>query len=459
MSPAPTSGSTSSTSPASLVKDGLRSAMSMAERVSSTAAAKVAPARGRTPGEGGTPPVLPVVLDFTLSGYALARAFHERYDLTSVAIVPLHTPAVGDSSLFHEVRVLGHEALTNHQLVMDELVRVAAAHPNLTVIPLTNNDSYVQMLSAQRDSLGANVVVPHESPEMLVRISDKNHFNAVCVEAGVLTPGTAVLDFGAGRPSAAEVTFPFPIIVKPADSALHNKLTMQGKRKLYEIDDSAALEDLIDRLHAAGFTGEMLAQDRIPGDDILSVTIYRARNGEVTLARTSKVLLQDPRPAYLGIPDVQVVQDMPDVVDASVRILETADYYGFANLDAIRDPRDGSVKFFEVNPRYGRNCYYATGSGANIAEQLVTDLVEGRPMAAPALENELVYTVLPPRALQRLLPEGSNRSLVERLVKAGHWADPLKYGGERNPKHKAYAHAAAWHHARAYRGAPRVIGG
>lgn len=450
---------TATTTRPSDVKQALRTLPSKAVAASSVAAAKVAgPAQGATPGEGNTPKVLPVVLDFTLSGYALARAFHEAYGLTSVAVVPLTTGAIADSSIFHETRVLGHEAINNHDLVLAEIRRIAAESPDLTIIPLTNNDGYVQSLSAQRDSLGKNVVVPHERPDMLVKISDKNHFNAVCAQAGAQTPGTVVLDFAAGRPSADAVTFPYPIIVKPADSALHNALSMPGKRKLYEVANPSELNDLLDRLHAAGFNGEMLAQDLIPGDDLISVTIYRAKNGEITLARTSKVLLQDPRPAFLGIPDVQVVEDMPDVVEASTRILEAADYYGFANLDAIRDPRDGSVKFFEVNPRYGRNCFYATASGANVAVQLVTDLIEGVPTQAATLANELVYTVLPPRALPRLVAPES-RARVAQLVKEGRWADPLKYSGERNPKHKAYAELTAWNHTRAYRDAPRVVGG
>lgn len=415
--------------------------------------------QGARPGDGQVPAVLPVILDFTLSGYALARAFHEAYGLTSIAVVPFTTGAVADSSIIKQTRALGTEALNDHAVVLAEIRRIAQENPELTVIPLTNNDGYVQSLSAKRDTLGSNVLVPHESPDMLVRISDKNHFNEVCERAGVSTPGTVVLDFAHGRPTSGAVDFPFPIIVKPADSALHNALSMPGKRKLYEVGDRAELDGLLDRLADAGFRGQMLAQDLIPGDDILSVTIYRARNGQITLARTSKVLLQDPRPAFLGIPDVQVVQDMPDVIDASRRILETAGYHGFANLDAIRDPRDGSVKFFEVNPRYGRNCFYATASGANVAVQLVSDLVDDQPRPAPSLTDELVYTVLPPRALRRLLPHGPDRDLVQALVRRGRWADPLKYSGERNPVHRAYAEIAAWNHVRAYRGAPRVVGG
>ena len=425
----------------------------------STVAARVAERSPRVqPRAGDTPAVLPVVLDFTLSGYALARAFHEEYGITSIAAVPFTTGAIADSSIFHEVRELGPAALNDHELVVKAVRSIAAEHPDVTVIPLTNNDGYVQTLSARRDSLGSNVVVPHESPEILTRISDKNHFNAVCEQAGVQTPGTVVLDFANGRPSADAVTFPYPIIVKPADSALHNALSMPGKRKLYEVSSPEELEGLIGRLHEAGFTGEMLAQDLIPGDDILSITLYRAKNGEFTLARTSKVLLQDPRPAFLGIPDVQIVQDMPDVVEASCRILEAANYYGFANLDAIRDPRDGSVRFFEVNPRYGRNCFYATASGANVAAQLVNDLVLDAPRAAAELERELMYTTVAPAAVPHLVA-APHRDLTRRLAKAGQWADPLKYEGERNPLHRLYAEIASWNHARHYRGASRVVGG
>lgn len=168
------------------------------------------------------------------------------------------------------------------------------------------------------------------------------------------------------------------------------------------------------------------------------------------------MLAQDPRAAFLGIPDVQVVDYLDDAIDAGVRILEQADYKGFANLDAIRDPRSGEVVFFEVNPRFGRNCYYATASGANVAEQLVADLIDGSPVTAPPLAERVLYTTLPPAFLGRYL-SGAARDEVQELVRDGRWADPLIYDGERNPKHKLCARVAAWNHARAYRSAPTTL--
>ena len=436
-----------------------RQAAGLADAASSAAAAKLtSKAPAATPGAGSAPAVLPVVLDFTLSGYALARAFHERYGLTSTALVPFQTGAIADSGIFHDVRELGRDALNNPNLVLKALRKVATENLSLTIVPLTNNDELVQAMSAARESLGKNVVVPHESPEILRRVSDKNEFNDLCTTVGVPTPRTHVIDFAEGRPADSSVDLGWPIILKPADSGRYNALSMPGKEKLYKLTSQVELENILNRLGAAGFTGQMLTQEFIPGDDLLSVTLYRASDGRITLARASRVLAQDPRPAYLGIPDVQVVDDVPDAIDAGTRILEAVDYHGFANLDAIRDPRNGQVVFFEVNPRFGRNCFYATASGANIAEQLVTDLVDGAPVEAPALVGKLLYSTLPPAFLGRYL-RGPDRDEVRALVRDGRWADPLKYAGERNPKHRLYAKVAAWNHARVYRSAPATLGG
>lgn len=402
------------------------------------------------------PPVLPVILDFTLSGYALARAFHERYGLTSAAVVPFTTGAIADSSIITDVREVGTDGVQNFDLVLGEIRRLAAESPELTVIPLTNHDGLVQALSAKRATLGKNVLVPHESPEMLHRVSDKNVFNQLCAAAGVPTPRTVLLDFADGRPRAAGLDLPWPLIVKPADSGRYAALRMPGKKKLYQVAGQRELDELLDEFHAAGYDGQLLAQEFIPGTDLLSVTLYRARDGRITLARASEVLMQDPRPAYLGIPDVQVVTPLDDAIALGSKILLEADYHGFANLDAIRDPRDGRVVFFEINPRYGRNCYYATASGANVAEQLVADLIDENPVVAPDLDGELLYTTLPVKFVEQTLG-GAVAERVRRLADAGRVVDPLLYAEERNPKHRLFARLAAFHHRRAYRGQPATL--
>lgn len=433
-----------------------RQAAALADTAESAVAARAVSRAGDTAPATDAPAVVPVILDFSLSGYALARAFHEAYGITSIAVLPFTTGATADSSIIPDVRVLGVEANYEFTPVLAELRKIGRENPGKTVIPLTNHDGIVQALSAARDTLGKNVLVPHETPDMLKRVSDKHEFNKLCDAAGAATPKSIVLDFAGGRPTADFGSLTWPVILKPADSGLYATLRMTGKEKLYKVTSAVQLDAWIDRHADAGYQGEMLVQEFIPGDDLLSITLYRARDGRITLARASRVLAQDPRPAFLGIPDVQLVDDLPDAIDGGVRILEEADYYGFANLDAIRDPRDGRVVFFEINPRYGRNCYYATASGANVAQQLVADLIENSPVDAPPLAERLLYTTLPPAFLKRYL-KGDARAAVVALTKAGCWVDPVQYDGERNPKHRLYARLAPWNHARVYRSAPTTL--
>lgn len=405
--------------------------------------------------------IQPVVLDFTVSGYALARAFHEAYGLTSIAVVPFTAGATKWSSLFSEHVVQGRDALKNYALVLDALREIAARDPHVTIIPLTNNDAYVLALAdaAAHGTLSPNIIVPHESAATIARVSDKAAFAAECANVDVATPATVVLDFAdEASLDAGRIEFSYPIIVKPASSAAYNALNMTGKKKLFHVGSAAELTELVARFARAGFTGKLLAQDLIPGDDIYSVTAYRAADGRITTMRTAKVLMQDPRPAFLGIPDAHIVTDLPELAAPATRFLAALDWHGFANFDAIRDPRTGQYVFFEVNPRYGRNCHYATATGANVAHQLVADLIDSRPHVAPPLAADLLYTVLPPVFVQRAL-EPRLAARVRHLRRTGAWSDPLKYRGEKSWRHRAYAVLTAWNHARTYRKAARTVSG
>ena len=55
---------------------------------------------------------------------------------------------------------------------------------------------------------------------------------------------------------------------------------------------------------------------------------------------------------------------------------------GFANFDVKVDPRTGAFRFFEVNPRIGRNNYYVTAAGANPMRFVVEDQVDGLAVGA-----------------------------------------------------------------------------
>lgn len=393
--------------------------------------------------------IIPLVLDSTLSGYALARAFHEAYGQRAIALAPFTTGAINGSSLFSQYLRCDKDMPPSFENITSQIRAIAARFPDDLILPLTNNDPYVLALSTARDTLGDNVVVPHETPEMLSLVSDKLAFAQACGDLSIATPATYALDFAnQDTLTVAAIPFEYPIIVKPADSSDYVRLQIPGKQKVYTLNSPSELGHLIDLIAATDFDGVLLAQDFIPGNDIYSITIYRARTGEITALRTAQVYLQDPRPSMLGVPDVMVVTDIPELARAATRFVCGIDYHGFGNFDVMRDARTGQFVFLEINPRYGRNCFYATGTGANVAVQLVEDIL-GRPTPAPVLETDWLYSNLPPTSLRLLLP-APLRARARQLVRSGCWGAPLKYKGEQSLQQRAYAYASGWNLARHY---------
>src|SRR5699024_10945574 len=199
---------------------------------------------------------------------------------------------------------------------------------------------------------------------------------------------------------------------------------------------------LAEELTAAGYRDRFVVQEMIPGDDtaMLSVTAYVDTRGEVTLLGGAQVLLEEHTPGALGNPAAMFTTDLPDVLDQSVRFLQHTGYRGYANFDVKIDPRDRVAKFFEVNPRIGRNNYYMTAAGANVAEPVVADLVEGRSLPRMVPYREWLYSIVLWALLSRYFLDPALRARVRAIGRRAA-VHPLAYPVE-GLKRRAYVLAA-----------------
>ena len=166
----------------------------------------------------------------------------------------------------------------------------------------------------------------------------------------------------------------------------------------------------------------------VPGDDtwMRSVTAYRDRFGTVTMMCTAQVLLEEHTPLALGNPCAMVTTPFPDVMDHARRLLDHLDYRGFANFDVKVDPRDGSALFLEVNPRIGRNNYYVTASGVNVARFMVADVLEHRRVEPVTADREIVYSLVPKSLLLRYVTDPGLKAHVKAVARRAY-VNPLLY--------------------------------
>lgn len=389
-----------------------------------------------------------VVLGAGLGIYALTRAFHEEYCVVSTVLVA-DPPEPMLRSITCTVRELTGRSDEERLAALREL---AAERPAGRVgLLLANTDGDIEFIARHADELGELYALRVPTLATVERLSDKATFAQLCEELDISSPATAIIDFtGPERPAVPELPFGFPAVAKPARSEPHVAIRMPDKRKVYFLSSAEELEDLVSRLHTAGFRDRFVVQELIPGDDtsMRSITAYRDARGVITLLAGARVLLEEHTPDAIGRPAAMITADLPEQFEQARRLLDASAYVGFANFDIKEDPRDGSQRFLEVNPRIGRNSYYVTGGGANVARFLVEDAVSGRSIEPVVGVQEILYSILPLPLLLRYVTDPARRRWVKAVARrrsVNPWDSPREGLWMR-----AYARAVALNHVRKY---------
>ena len=396
-------------------------------------------------------PLQPVILGADIGVYALARSFHEAYGVTSVVVAGAALGPVAHSRIVrHEIVDDGHDP---RQLV-DRLVAVAQSMPDRRLLLMANSDWLVRVVVQHRALLEQYYVVPFLSEHLLDQISDKATFAQICDDLGISVPRTLVQEFGAAGPwEAVTVDLEYPLIAKAASSADYQDVEFEGKKKVFEIATPEELAWLWEALRTAGYRGRFVVQELVPGDDtqMRSITAYVDARGEITLLCSAHVLLEEHTPSGLGNPAAMITYRDDPMLDQARTFLASTGYRGFANFDVKVDPRTGQFRFFEVNPRIGRNNYYVTAAGANPMRFVVEDAVEGRSVAPVVVDKEILYSVVPHRLLLRYVRDPQLAARVRRLMKAKAVAHPLAYRGDLSPRRRLYVAMALVNQVRKFR--------
>lgn len=396
-------------------------------------------------------PLQPVILGADIGVYALARSFHEAYGVTSVVVAGAALGPVAHSRIVrHEIVDDGHDP---RQLV-DRLVAVAQSMPDRRLLLMANSDWLVRVVVQHRALLEQYYVVPFLSEHLLDQISDKATFAQICDDLGISVPRTLVQEFGSAEPwEAVAVDLEYPLIAKAASSADYQDVEFEGKKKVFEIATPEELAWLWDALRTAGYRGRFVVQELVPGDDtqMRSITAYVDTRGEITLLCSAHVLLEEHTPSGLGNPAAMITYRDDPMLEQARTFLASTGYRGFANFDVKVDPRTGQFRFFEVNPRIGRNNYYVTAAGANPMRFVVEDAVEGRSVPPVVVDKEILYSVVPNRLLLRYVRDPQLAARVRRLIKANAVARPLAYRTDLSPRRRLYVWMALVNQVRKFR--------
>ena len=372
----------------------------------------------------------PLLFGGDINVYSVARAFHEAYGVRSIAYgkypsFPCHGSAILDYRVCPDNEDEG-AFRRNAQAVAEEF-------PHKKIILLGCGDSYVQLAAHCKDSLPENVIAPYIDGSLLDTLINKEKFYALCDQHGIDHPATFIYDKSMGH----DFSLPWgpPYIAKPADSVAYWACGDHSLAKVYICQSWEELLESLDHVYAAGYENHMILQEFIPGDDsyMRVLTSYSDRNARVTTMCLGHVLLEEHSPHGIGNHAVIITEQDQGLCDKIREMLEDLGYVGFSNFDIKYDRRDGKYKAFEINTRQGRSNYYVTGSGHNIAQCLVGDLIEGRDMPLTITNNRSIWRMIPRGLAYRYIPRQYHQEM-KALFRAGADHHSMEYRPDYTPK-------------------------
>lgn len=371
---------------------------------------------------------LPVILGGDVGVYSIARSFHQAYHMRSTIVCTAKILPTAYSAFIDPVYAPG---LEKKEVLLQTLSQVAKAHPDRQLLLIGCGDWYVRMIIENKSVLKDDYIIPYIDEEVMERVVLKDKFYEICDELDIPHPKTYVYE--CGKENDLRFDFDYPVIAKPANSALYHYAEFPGKRKVFKFDREEQLRAMLDQLESSSYDYKFLIQDFIPGDDtgMRILTCYSDQHGKVKFASFGHCLLEEHGPGAIGNPVGIITEVQTEIIRQAKRFLEHVGYVGFSNFDIKYDPRDGSYNFFEINIRLGRSNFYVTAGGFNPVVYLVDDYIYHQPITPCIADKEHLYLVVPKGILLRYIKDDELKARVKRLIKAKQYTNPYIYKEDR----------------------------
>ncbi len=192
-------------------------------------------------------------------------------------------------------------------------------------------------------------------------------------------------------------------------------------KKVYIVKNQDEALSVINKIFASGYKDSIILQDLIPGDDsnMRVLSAYSDKDKKVRMLCLGQVLLEEHAPTARGNHAAIITEYLPDITEKFRFMLDDLGYCGFSNFDIKFDPRDNSMRVFEINLRQGRSNYYITAAEINIARLIVEDYILDKTLEFTECKDEHFWSILPRGVLRKYIADKSIVSKVDSLYKSG----------------------------------------
>ena len=268
------------------------------------------------------------------------------------------------------------------------LARLRALAQEGEAAVIAGSDWASEFLTREREQLSRNLRTFESSDGAHLKLMDKAALYKFAKEAGVRTPWTVPVTTEAELDGVvADATY--PCIVKPLWSHSGKRI---GDYRTRVAEDAAELRRLVGGALADGVP--MLVTEHVPGGEqnLEAAVTVRAADGSYPLVYGRRKVRQYP-PDY-GVGSMHRSADVPDTIEATRRLLDTAGYHGISITEFKRHAETREIVLIEVNVRVPRGFGLGDVCGADASWRLYATLA-GLPLGPQPEPRAGVAAVLP----------------------------------------------------------------
>lgn len=319
-----------------------------------------------------------IVCNAHITGLAVARSLARR----GVPVIGLDREPYGVA--------LASKALVAAAVCQDPIsqeaefiadVKAIGAHLKRPAVLFGCMDEWVLALSGYRGELEGMFTFPFAEDAVVRRILDKSELYKEAEAAGIPYPRT--VDTREVDDEAALAEIGVPCVLKPA-----------AKRPFYDafganLFTPKTAEEFRQR-RAEGESFGMLAQEIIPatGSDYVTVGAAIAPGGEALGTFVGQRL--EIYPAGFGTTCLAQAVSEPQLEAHAVAILRRLGYHGIAEVEFLRDPRDGTFKVLDINTRPWKWVGLPIAAGVDLP-WLVYAQATGLPIEPVARRDDVIW--------------------------------------------------------------------
>ena len=232
-----------------------------------------------------------------------------------------------------------------------------------------NSDEAVYVLSKYKDVLKEFYRIPTPNWEVIENVYNKEKTYQIAEKYGIPIPRTY---YPESLSELLELNLQFPVVIKPS---IRSNFYNRTQIKAFRINSKDELIKTYEWVCSIIDPSEVLVQDFIPGGpkNLYSFCPF-FKDGKVIISIMGRRTRQHPMDFGHASTYVELV-NVPEMRSIGERFLRLIDFYGIAEVEFMRDPRDEKYKLLEVNPRVWGWHTLAIGAGVDFPYLLYQDMI------------------------------------------------------------------------------------